>query len=256
MYNINLVKNLKIPFFTIIFIFLGLFLYTKIAGPLPFYIYSVQTSKNDLFTASGEGKAAGIPDIAIVSVGVTQKGLTVSQAQEKINQASKKITDAIRALGIEEKYIDTTNYSVNPEYDYADGRRIAGYTATQDLQIKVKDVAKINKVVDTATAQGANVVGGVNFTFSDELKAKLENKARVMAVQNAKTKANSLAKTAGIKLGRLINVDESSYYPVRAFDSVSMGAGAKMNAEPAAPSNITPGEGTVSITITLSYETY
>jgi uncharacterized protein len=248
-------KHLKVPFFTILFIFIGLFLYTKISGPLPFYIYSVQTSKNDLFTSSGTGKATAIPDIATVSIGVTQKATTVEQAQEKINEASKKITDALKALGIEEKYIDTTNYSINPEYDYRLGQRITGYTATQNMEIKIKDIAKINKAVDIATQQGANVVGGVNFTFSDELQKKLEDKARNQAVKNAKEKAESLAKAAGIRLGRLINVDESNYSPIRAFAPAGAGD-AKMSLESLAPSNITPGEGTVNTTVTLSYETY
>lgn len=238
-----------------LFIFLGLFIYTKLAGPLPFNIYSVQTNKNDLFTSTGTGKATAMPDIASVSIGVTQKATTVEQAQEKMNQASKKITDAIKALGIEDKYIDTTNYNVNPDYDYSYGQRVSGYTATQNMEIKIKDVEKINKVVDAATKQGANIVGNINFTFSDDLQKKLEEKARIQAVEDAKAKAQSLAKVSGIKLGRLINVDESSYEPLRAYAPIGYGE-AKMDLQSATPSNITPGEGTVNITVTLSYETY
>jgi uncharacterized protein len=249
------VKNLKAPFFTVLFIFLGLFIYTKLAGPLPFYVYSVQTNKNDQFSTTGTGKATAVPDIATVSIGVTQTATTVEQAQEKMNQASKKITDALKKIGIEDKYIDTTNYSVNPDYEYSVRQRITGYTATQNLEIQVKEASKINKVVDTATAQGANLIGGVNFTFSDELQKKLEEKARTQAVEDAKAKANSLAKASGIKLGRLINVDESNYSPMRAYAPVGYGE-AKMDLETATPSNITPGEGTVNITVTLSYETY
>jgi uncharacterized protein YggE len=249
------VKNLKIPFFTIVFIFLGLFLYTKIAGPLPFSVYSVQTNKNDLFTTEGTGKATAIPDIATISIGITQNGITVSDVQEKINEASKKITDAIKKLGIEEKYIETTGYNIYPNYGRSGSQSITGYNATQNLEIKVKDIKKINLVVNTATAEGANLVSDVSFTFSDELRARLENKAREQAVASAKEKARSLAKVSGIRLGKLINVYESNYSPFRVNSPVGLG-GAKMDSEIINPTNITPGEGTVNITVTLSYETY
>ncbi len=247
-------QDFRKPIIYIILVFLGIFVYTKLAGPISFSINSVQTTKSDLFTTEGTGKAVMAPDMATVSVGITEKGTTVTEVQEKVNQSSKKIINAIKKLGIEEKYIETTSYNVYPSYDR--NQRVTAYTASQNIEVKIKDIEKINNVIDTATLNGANIVGNVNFTFSDELRTELENKAREEAVKIAKQKANSLAKISGIKLGKIINVYESNYAPlykssapVAQRDSSEAGLGG-------APTNITPGEETVSITVSLSYETF
>lgn len=246
--------DLKKQLLVILFVFLGLFLYTKIAGPIQFSINSVQTNKNDLFTTTGEGKAVAIPDVASLSIGITQNAPTVSEVQEKINEASKKITDSIKDNGIEEKNIKTINYSIYPNYNYTLSRNITGYKATQNMEINIKDIQKINQVIDTVTAQGANIIGNVSFTFSDSLREELEDKARKEAVDNAKKKAESLAKISGIKLGKLINVVESDNPPIRMFNN-GLG-GIKSAEEIEDTANITPGEGTVNIAIALYYETY
>lgn len=261
-------QEFKKPIIYIILIIAGFFLYTKIVGPIPFYVNSTVTSKNDFFTAEGTGKAVGVPDTASVTVGVTGKGTTVSQAQEKINSVSKKVIDGIKKLGIEEKNIETLEYNIYPEYNYdnyfpaggenvssRDGTpRIKGYNATQSIQIKVKDVQKINNVIDVATAEGANIINNVNFTFSDELKTQLENKARKDAISMAKQKAKDIAKLSGIKLGKLINVYESNYGVPYSGQRTNIG-GLTKETDNSIPTEINPGEGTINITVTLSYET-
>ncbi len=261
-------QEFKKPIIYILLILAGFFLYTKIAGPIPFYINSTITSKNDFFTAEGTGKAVGIPDIATVTVGVSGKGITVLEAQEKINSASKKITSAIKKLGIEEKNIETLNYNIYPEYNYNtypvqiseltrskdDISRITGYSATQNIQIKIKDIKKINNVIDAATKEGANIVNNVNFDFSDELKTQLENEARKKAINMAKQKAGNIAKLSGVRLGRLINVYESKYGTPYNNQKANIGGLTKED-DSSTPTELNPGEGTISVTITLSYET-
>jgi len=249
-------RDLKTSFFTIFFIFLGLFLYTKLSGPIPFFINSLQTTKNSSFQADGTGKATGVPDTALISVGITQNSSTVEDAQTKVNQAAAKIISDIEKLGINEKDIKTADYSVNPEYDYSKGgQTITGYSVQQQLDIKVKPIEKVNNVIDTATTDGANIVNGVSFTFSDDMQNKLETAARLQAVNNAKTKAEGLANAAGIRLGKVIDVSEqnnSVIVPVRNDLTPVMGGAQKVGA----PTNITPGQNSVDITVTLSYETF
>ena len=172
----------KTPIVIIFLLFLGLFLYTKLAGPIPFFINSVTTNQTNLFSADGQGKATAVPDQATVDAGVTQTATTVSDAQNKTNTQTQKIINAIKTLGVAEKDIKTTNYNVSPNYGgdngvvpmmypiRTGGNNITGYTVTQNLEINIKDLAKVNKVIDTATQNGANLVGGANFTFSDNLQ--------------------------------------------------------------------------------------
>jgi uncharacterized protein len=250
----------------IILFFIVLFAYTKLAGPIPFSINSVNTTKTDLFTSSGEGKMTAIPDQATVNAGVTAQSTTVVDAQNKVNQTTNKIIADLKKLGLSDKDIKTTDYSVNPNYGTGTAmpmmgvigggqQQITGYTVTQNLEIKVKPIDKANKVVDTATADGANLVGGINFTFSDILSKSLEAKATEQAVNDAKDKAQTLASASGIHLGKIVNVVQNSNQP-RPF-LMAAGMGAKTDQAITVPStNVTPGENTLTVSVVLYYETY
>src|SRR3989344_4653772 len=225
-------------------------LYVRFAGPIPFSVNSVQTTKINLFNVSGEGKATGIPDTAQISIGVTKTASTVAAAQEQANSAANKIIKDLERLGIAEKNIKTTNYSINPNYDFArGGQNITGYTVTQTLEVEVTPIDVANKAIDVATADGANLVGGINFTFNDKTKKDLENKARTEAVKMAKEKAGSLAKATGIRLGRIVDVQESGNFEPR---PIMMAQGLELKSE---DTQLQPGENSITIDITLSYET-
>lgn len=266
----------KIILLPVVF-FIMLFIYTKLAGPIPFYINSVNTTQTDLFNVDGTGTATAVPDTGVVNLGVTQTATTVADAQSKTNAIANKIIADIKNLGIPEKDIQTTNYSVDPNYGTntkavepgsggvqnmmypvlpptGSEQQIIGYTVTQNLEIDVTQMDKTNKVVDTATADGANLIGQVSFSFSDEMKTKLENQARADAIKEAKQKAQDLSNMSGIHLGKLVNVVESN--DVRPWPVAYMSAGKSTTDQAQPPTTITPGENTVSITVTLSYETY
>jgi hypothetical protein len=237
-------------FLLIILFFLSLFLYTKIFGPISFAVRSVTTNKNDVFSVSGEGKAVVKPDIALVSVGVEASGNSVKQVQNQINQTINQVTAALKKLGIDEKDIKTTNYNINPTYDWANGRqRITGYHASTNLSIKVRDIDKTNEVIDTATANGANQVGNIAFDVDDKTKA--EEEARKQAVEEAKKKATGAARIAGFKLGKIINYSEGRNdfpQPVLLRESAKVGMGG------GEPTEIQPGSSEIKIVVTLSYE--
>src|SRR3989344_7569877 len=189
----------------IIVFFVVLFIYTKLTGPIPFYVNSAQTTKSNFFYVQGTGEATGVPDTAQVNLGVTETATTIESAQTQVNQATEKLLKDLVALGISEKDIKTTNYSVNPSYDYSGGtQRVTGYTVTQDMIVTVKKVELANKVLDTATADGANLIGGLVFVLSDEEKKKLTQEAQAQGIKNAKEQAESLANAAGIRLGKIV----------------------------------------------------
>lgn len=242
---------MKNPLLTILFIFLGLFLYTKLVGPIPFSVSvnSIQTTKANLFSVSGTGKATGIPDTAQLSLGVTKTATTVVAAKDQVNSAANKIIEDLKSLGIPEKNIKTTNYSVNPNYDFTrGGQNITGYTVIQTLEVK-SSIDTANRVIDVTTTDGANLIGGVNFIFDDKTKKELEDKARNEAVKMAKEKAESLAKATGIRLGKIVDVQESFGFEPR---PVMMQA---LEVEKSEDTQLQPGENSININITLFYET-
>jgi uncharacterized protein YggE len=220
----------------------------KYGAAIPVSVTSTVTNKNETFSVSGEGKITVVPDMARLSVGVETQGATVKQTQGTMNTAVNKVTDALKQL-VDTKDIQTSSYSVNPEYDYTGGKpRITGFRASSSLSVKVKDLDKVNDVIDTATKNGATTVGGIQFEVEDQTKA--ENEARTKAVADAKKKAELAAQTAGFTLGRIINYQEStggnSPRPIM--------YAAKAMAEDASGTQVQPGSSDVMMTVTLSYE--
>lgn len=247
-------QSVRVPFLTIIFALSSLFIFTKIFGPIPFSVNSVTTNKQNLFTATGTSEVAAVPDTAMVSLGINKTSPTVETAQEEVNQIINKITEDVKNLGVEEKDIKTTNYSVNPNYEFTSGsQRASGYTVSANIEVRLNSIEKANSAIDIATKDGATQVGGVQFVLNDDKKKDLENQARKEAIAKAKEKAQSIARDAGIRLGRVVDVQESGAgAPPIAYDRAQMLNGEAKDV----PTELSPGENKVVSTVTLSYETF
>ena len=237
---------------TLAVFFVFLFVYTKLAGPIPFSVTSVTTQKTDTFTVTGEGKTIAVPDIAVVSVGVQAQGGSVKAVQDELNRKSNAVAEAIKKVGVDAKDIQTTNYSIYPSYDYqSGGQRITGYTASSGLTVKVRDIDKANSVIDAATSAGANQVGGISFEVSN--KDKVLNEAREKAVAEAKRKAEDASRIAGFKLGRIVNYQESEGGqpgPIPLYAKAEDARGG----EPVPPTQTEPGSAELAISVSLSFE--
>ena len=234
----------------IIVFFIALFAYTKLAGPIPFSVNSITTTKTDTFTVTGEGKAIVRPDIATVSVGVQAQESSVKTVQSELNKTVNAVSAAIKKAGVDGKDIQTSNYSINPMYDYS-GRtqRITGYQASSNLTIKVRNIDNANGVIDAATQAGATDVGGISFDVDD--KTKVQNQARELAVADAKKKAADAARIAGFSLGKIINYSENFGDAPRPY---MMTAKAEGGGDASTPTQIEPGSSEVVVTVSLGYE--
>lgn len=225
---------------TVILVMSAVYSYAKFGPGLP--ISSVITQKNELFTVTGEGKVTVVPDTAIVNLGIQVEQANVKSAQSQANAVINKMISDLKSLGIKDKDIKTSNYSIYPRYDKPNS-----YQVNVSVSVTVRDLDKINQVIDTATADGANSVGGVQLTVDEDKQKELLNQARSLAIKEAKTKAESLAQAAGMTLGKIINIQEGSNNP-RPIYALEM-----MKADSA--TNIQPGSTDVTSSITLSYET-
>lgn len=245
------IKILLLPVIGATTFFILLFTFTKIFGPIPFSVNSVTTQKSTTFDVTGEGKVIATPDIASVTVGIRSRGSTVKSVQEQINSVINKVSDTVKKLEVDKKDIQTTNYNIYPiRGDFEAGpSKITSYEASTNLQIKVRDIDKVNSVIDVATANGANEVSGISFEVDD--RAKAENEAREKAVDEAKKKAENAAKIAGFKLGRIVNYSESfGDFP----KPIPMGAVSLETRAQGTPTEVEPGSSKITVTVTLSYE--
>lgn len=244
---------MRISIISILFAFICLFIFFKLFGPIPFFVQNVNTTKESLFTVDGVGEATAIPDTAMISFGVTKTASTVESAKNQVNEIANKITQDLKNLGVDVKDIKSTNYSVNPQYDYSGGaQRLTGYIVDTNMQVRLQPIDKANQAIDITTKDGATSVGGVQFIVNKAKEKDLINEARKKAIAQAKEKAQSLAGAAGMRLGRIVDIKENSQnYPSP--------APILMSAEKAGggqPTQLNPGENKITLTITLSYETF
>lgn len=165
----------------------------------------VETRHMDQFTISvqGQGKVSAVPDIATLNFGVqTGRQKTADGAMQILTTNMTKVIDAVKAAGVEEKDITTQYLSLNPAYDWNEGRRIdQGFEASQSLVVKVRDLTKISNVLDAAVKSGANQAGSVGFTIDDP--DVIREQAREEAIEDAKMKAEKLAMELGVTLGKM-----------------------------------------------------
>jgi len=196
----------------------------------------------------GEGKVDVVPDTANVQAGITAEDKTVQEVEGKINEINNKIVSALERLGIDKKDIKTSNYSINPSYDFTPNGRnnISGYTGNASLVITVRKQELVSQVITAATEAGANQVYNSGFTVDDPSKYREE--ARNKAIQNAKEQAQKLSKELGIKLGRVVNIVESTPGPDRIVPFLRSEAG--LGGAP----DLQPGSQTITSVVTLYFE--
>ncbi len=239
------------PLVAITTLFVGLFIFAKFGPGIP--ISMVTTNKTDFFTVTGEGKATAVPDVAQINLGITVSGQSVAQVQSQANTTINNVGAAIKRLGVGDKDIQTTNYNLRPDYDFRGGsQQIKGYVADINLSVKARQFDKINQIIDAATANGANQVGGLSFTLDDATREKVENEARKTAIDNAKKKAAQIAAESGLNLGRIVNVSENAGATPRPIYAMAE----KLSGAPAADTTqVQPGSSEISVSVVLSYET-
>lgn len=228
--------------------------------------YSDAQPSKRTFNVSGEGKVVAIPDIAQLTFSViTEGGKNLSNLQKDNTAKMNAITDLLKNKKIDVKDIQTRDYSINPRYQYfncnpprIDGAssvcpppEINGYTISQTVLVKIRNLDSIGDIVSGAVEKGANNVSGPEFTIDDP--TLLEHKALTEAIGKAKEKASKLSSTAGYRIGKLISISEESDrpspYPMTA--AYGMGGGA---AEMKSAPSIQAGSQEVKVNVTLTYE--
>lgn len=202
-------------------------------------------------SATGSGQAFGEPDVAIISVGVNVERETVEEARGVAAQAQQSVIDALTDNGVDEEDIQTVQFSVYPQYSGSPTGRgeITGYTVSNVVTAKVRDIDTTGDVIDAATAAGGNdaVVEGVSFTIDDP--SDLREEARRMAVEQARRQAEQLADAAGVNLGDLLSITESGGFAP--FGRAEAGMDMALSQVPTTP--IEPGQVEVNISVTLQF---
>lgn len=203
---------------------------------------------------TGSGSVSGEPDIATLNVGVSVEKATVAEAREEAASAMTALIDSLKANDIDEKDINTENFSIYPQYDYSEGKReLRGYRVNNTVRAEVRELDTLSDVIDDAAEAGGDniVVNSVQFMIDDTTEYRTQ--ARSLAVKDAAAKAQTLADASGVTLGKPVTITENTYFesPPIAF-AVAEAAFDEDSARSSTP--IVPGELTVTVNITVVYE--
>ncbi len=166
-----------------------------------------------MITVTGEGMVSAAPDMASVSLGVTTLADTAAEAMTQNNTAMQAVLDRLAAAGISPRDLQTSNLQLQPNW-VQDGTmqtpEIRGYTASNQLTARVRDLAILGGVVDAAVKDGANTLNGLSFEQSNPKPAQSE--ARQSAIKDATSKATELVTAAGASLGKIVSISENGGY--------------------------------------------
>lgn len=160
---------------------------------------------------SGTGQVAAAPDTGHLSAGVGTEAETAGEAVRANNEAMQRVLAALDAAGIAEKDVRTERFQVHPVYAdpmpaSRERPRISGYRVTNQVNVRVRDLEKVGAVLDELVGAGANEIGGISFSIGDP--APLLDEARKRALADARRKAELYAASAGVGLGRLLELSE------------------------------------------------
>ena len=198
-----------------------------------------QETPRPTLSVDGQGTGTAAPDMATVTIGVTTQGKDAAKAQNDNAWVSNQIQAAVRDLGIEEKDIQTRNYSFYPNYSTDKDHRneVTGYTVNNSVIVVVRDIKLTGKVIDAALSNGANEINSLDFSASD---TKAVRKVSLLnAIQDARDKADIIAKGLGKRIVGIQNVSESTgYIETRRFGGNMLMAVAKDAATPIAPGSL------------------
>jgi uncharacterized protein YggE len=205
--------------------------------------------------ANGTGEVRVVPDIAIVTLGVTSRGSTASEALAANSTALAAAIDELKGAGIAEKDIGTSGLNVSPVYDTRPDREgagttpppIVGYEVANTVTATIRDIASSGAILDKVVSAGANRISGISFDIADRQAAVDE--ALKAAIADARRKGALLADAAGVRLGRMMSItanENGGFQPVFArFD---------MRAAAAPPVPVMPGEQTVSASASIVWK--
>jgi uncharacterized protein YggE len=198
------------------------------------------------------GTVSRVPDLAIISAGVVTKSKTATGAIADNAARMERVRAALRRAGIEDRDIQTSSISLQPDYRYQEGQPpvLTGYGASNNVSIKFRDIRKSGSILDALVAEGANQINGPSLTIDKPETAYDEARAKALAA--GRTRADLYARNLGMRVVKLLSVSEIGGFsrpPMPYMRDVAMAA-----QESSAKTGIDPGSQDLEVTLTMSFE--
>ncbi len=220
----------------------------------PANAYAEQTKS--IISVTGTGSATSVPDTAMITLGVKRQAKTARKALDQNNKAMAAVIAALKSSGIDGKDLQTSGFNIRPHFNYPKqssigkkGRpKITGYTVSNRLDVRIRDLAKLGEILDKSVTLGVN--SGGNIRFITKNPDKFLSLAREKAMADAIAKAKVLTRAAGIALGPVTHISENSQRPQpRPMRQMAIAGKIASNAVPVAA-----GENSYHVNVQVNWE--
>lgn len=203
-----------------------------------------------LLSVSAQAESKRVPDVATVSAGVVTQSADANSAMRANAAQMDKVMAQVKAAGVAERDIQTSGVNLNPQYKYVENQNptITGYQASNNVNLKIRDIGKLGKVLDSLVASGANQINGPTFEIDQPEPAYDE--ARRAALDKAQARAQMYAKALGMRVRRIVSISEGGDFRPPVPMPMMMRAQAKTESDTA----ISPGETTLSVNLDVVFE--
>lgn len=210
-----------------------------------------QTIAGTRLDVSATGEVRRVPDVAIITAGVVTKAATAELALQQTATRMQRVRTALKAAGIQDRDIQTSSVSLNPEYRYENNQapQLTGYTASNQVTVRFRDIARSGKILDALVAQGANQINGPTLTI-DQPEAALDE-ARSRAIAAGKARADLYARSMGMRVVRVVAVSESGGFAPPPPPPMPMMMQARGERD---STNIDPGEQKLQVNLAMTFE--
>ena len=201
-------------------------------------------------SVNGEGLVKGKPDVAQTNIAVDVTNVDPIAAQRDAASRMDKVIAKLKDMGVAADDIKTSQYSLTPQYNYNQNKEaptLIGYRVVNAVAVTIKQLDKVGQILDAAATAGATSVQGVSFTIADP--TPLQSQARAAAVKQARARADELAKAAGVSLGKVTSISESTAGATPIYAQ----AATRSMAAPAVDTPIISGELEVRVNVQVTY---
>lgn len=203
---------------------------------------------------TGTAEVKAVPDRVVLEVGIEKQSPNATAAKKAVDTVSRRVLEAIRASGIDEKDIKTTYLSLQPQFDYRSGMKISYFYAEQTISVTERDISKLDTLLDAVIKAGGNRIDSIEYQTSD--LRKYRDQARELAVKAAREKAEALAHAMGQDIGKPYSIEEvpepNYSYLGGLMANVALETPSKTRT-PAGPSTAT-GERTITASVNVAFE--
>ena len=247
-----------------------IFLLSGVVGIFAFSYKNIDDVDGGSITFSNIGEITVTENqVANIVFSFSETNKDVSIARNTVTQKTNKTFEQLGKFNIEDKDIQTTDYSVYPKYKYItinyknrersteerrSERMLEGYKVTHETRIKIRNIDDISDILNIITNNDPENIGNVSFGLDEEAAERLKDDATVLAIKNTKSKAQKIAKESGINLGKIINISIGENYRTPQFRAQTFKENASISYEDSSSIPIYSGERKITITATITYE--